>query len=105
MTFLFAKKGDVHHRIDIDDILYLKAEEQYTVIFLSQNKYLVKGSLKNWIEKIDKFLLRVHGSYAINKSRITSVRMSENIILVDDHKIPIGRSYKTELIVMLKEIH
>lgn len=105
MSYFFVKKGDVHHRINIDEIVYLQAEEQYTVICSTKNKFIVKGSLKKWIEKIGKSFIRVHGSFAVNINRIVSVKLSENIIVFENKSIPIGRSYKTDFIALLKHIH
>lgn len=95
---IFIKTKDYHTRIDINNITYIQSNGgSYTKIFLEDNKsYTTSVSLKNIIPKIgNNNLIRVHHSFAINKTKVTDIN-SKVLILSNKSKnpIPIGKSYK-----------
>lgn len=95
---IFIKSGYEHIKVNIKDILYIKADDDYTEIHLNNAKYLSSDSLKNWLEKESlKTMMRVHKSYIVNKTNILKVT-STSIILNSKDEIPIGRAYKEQVI-------
>lgn len=91
---LFIKSGYEHVKITIAQILYIKSDADYTEIFLPQKKYLSTGSLRYWLEHLNASLfIRIHKSYIINTSKIEKV-VGNQVFLVENKTIPIGRAYK-----------
>ena len=91
--YLFVYTDKTHHRIFIDDILYLKAEVDYVKIVTNDASLLVLDSLRNWEEKVAGYdFLRVHRSYIVNPNKVDKI--SGNRLFINNKVIPIGQSYK-----------
>jgi two-component system response regulator LytT len=98
--FLFIKDGTELHKISFSDILFLESDHVYVCVYTTTRKYLIRTSLQNYIEQLDKNLfLRVHRSYVINLSKIERVLGSQ--IQIGDRSLPISKSYKDELLSRL----
>jgi len=93
---LFLKKGDAFHKVQVADILFVKSEGNYCTLFLEgDNKFINRVSISS-IESLfqTKEFIRPHRSYLVNVHKIDSVQLSESIININDHKIPITRGSK-----------
>ncbi|MDC6364692.1 LytR/AlgR family response regulator transcription factor [Allomuricauda sp. AC10] len=98
--YLFVYTDKTHHRIFIDDILYLKAEVDYIKVVTNNVSLLVLDSLRNWEEKVAEHdFLRSHRSYIINTNKIDKVY--GNQVFVNNEAIPIGQSYKNSFMKSL----
>ncbi|MEM9547818.1 MAG: LytTR family DNA-binding domain-containing protein [Bacteroidota bacterium] len=98
---IFIKSGYEHIRVNLNDILYIKADNDYTEIHLDHKKHLSSESLKHWLESIgSEKLIQVHKSYLVNLGKIKKVS-STSIGVENDHIIPIGRAFKDEVIKRL----
>lgn len=85
-------------KIKINNILLLESRGDYVYIKTSYEKnYLVKNTLKNFIEKLPSCFIRVHKSYIVNISKIDEIE--NNIIIIDKEHIPVSKTY----IKILKE--
>ena len=101
-----ANKGEIRV-IELDRILYLKSDSNYTEIYLDDDQKIISSStLKKYEDKLDPdSFIRVHNSYIIQKSQISSFLLSENkIILYGSQIIPVSRTRKDELLNYLKTL-
>ena len=101
-SFIFLKSDKKVYKIDLDDIVYAEALDDYVRVVTEKNQFLVNETLKN----IHKGLpagqfIRVHKSYIIAKSKI--VFFEGNYVKVAIRDIPIGASYREEIYARLKE--
>jgi DNA-binding LytR/AlgR family response regulator len=93
---LFIKGDKKIHQININDILFIEAYGNYTKFYFENNMILSHEKISK-LETIlpqDKFL-RVHKSFIISISKIETI--VGNRILMLDHKIPIGQTYKKQV--------
>lgn len=94
-SFFIKNKGELI-RIVLDDLRYVEAYDNYCYIITSAQKTLISYTLKNVEEKLPHpQFLRVHRSYCVNVSKITSIQ--EGYLFIDKNKIPVGKSYRDEL--------
>jgi len=98
---IFIKKNSSLVRIKYNDILWVEALENYVVINTTTDKFTIHFTMKS-IENqlpVAKFK-RVHRSFIVNVSRITSIEDNSVIIKMTDSKkvIPIGKSYREKLL-------
>ena len=92
----FVKQGHDLVKIMNKEILYVKAEDNYTSIVLEDDKILASLNLKSLAEKLPQSqYIRIHRSYMVNISRIT--RISHRYVYVDHHEIPLGKGYYAKL--------
>jgi two-component system LytT family response regulator len=88
--------------IELDNILYLKAENSYTEInFRDKGKLLVSRTLKNFEDTLQDFpeFMRSHKSYIVNKKYIVNYVKSEGgyLELSDQSRIPINHEAAEQL--------
>ena len=98
---LFLNVDKTHHKIVIKDILYIESDRNYVTIVTKTQKLSYIDSLKNWVEKLPKSnFIQIHKSFIINKSYVDKIAGNE--IYVSANRLPIGRTYKQELLSKLR---
>jgi two-component system LytT family response regulator len=101
--FMFFKTGNTNERVFIKNIDFIEAYGNYCKLHLiDTNKYLTVNYKISKLEQTlnQKQFIRVHRSYLINKKHIT--KMSSYQMTVNSSEIPIGESYKKDLLDVLK---
>jgi DNA-binding LytR/AlgR family response regulator len=98
---IFINVDKTHHKIILEDIIYIESDRNYITVFSTTQKLTYIDSLKNWSEKLsDEQFVQAHKSYIINSKKID--RVSGNQVFINDLIIPVGRTYKQELLKQLK---
>jgi DNA-binding LytR/AlgR family response regulator len=93
-TSVYIKSGHQYFKVEIDSILSVDADGDYTDVCLVDRKYVSSESLKYWEDKLLTYgFIRVHKSYLINTEKIVKTSASY-IYLENNRKIPIGRTYR-----------
>jgi DNA-binding LytR/AlgR family response regulator len=92
---IFIKADKKVYKINLDDILYLEALDDYVKLVTAQQSYLVNDTLKSLQEELPAtHFMRVHKSYIISKNNI--VFFEGNYVRIGEKDIPIGASYRDE---------
>lgn len=99
--FMFVKDGYVFRKIFFNELLYLESDANYVTLHLtSQKKVMVRSTLNDFIEQLDpKIFIRIHRSYSVNVNLVQDIFPTEASI--QGIKIPIGKSYREDLLKML----
>jgi len=98
---LFLNVDKTHHRITLNDILFIESDRNYITVVTIEKKLSYIESLKNWKKKLPKgHFIQIHKSFIINKKYVDKI--AGNVIYVSGNKLPIGRSFKQELLANLK---
>jgi len=98
---LHIKDANKIYRINPVEILYIEGMREYIKIFTIHENIVTKTSLINFLKILpDKLFLRVHKSYIVNIEKVRAFTASS--IEINNHKIPIGRSYKINAMEVLK---
>ena len=90
---IFIKDGHQQVKLQLHEIIYFEALNNYTSIVTTSRKYAVLSTLGNLIkEKTFSNFIRIHRSYAVQKHFIK--KLSSEEVLVENITLPVGRSYK-----------
>ena len=90
-------------KISVKEILWIEALADYIVINTATGKFTVHSTMKSMENKLpESKFFRVHRSFIVNLEKISEIE--ENTLSVNKHLIPIGRSYKNDLIRQLNLI-
>ena len=92
--------------VELDDIIRLQAESNYTHVYLKNNKVFVSAkTLKEYDEILEgHHFLRVHKSHLVNAAHISSYDKSGELILTDGARIEVSRRKKEYVQNTLKGI-
>ncbi len=91
--------------LEIKDILYCQADDNYTHIYLNDTKKLVSKTLKYFEDALVKNgFARVHKSYLVNVNAIVSYKKGKGgyVVLENGKQIMISPSRKKELLAFFK---
>lgn len=98
---LFLNVDKTLHKIILNDILYLESDRNYITVVTKTQKLSYIDSLKNWIEKLPETqFIQIHKSYIINSKCVDKI--SGNELYIEKNRLPIGRTYKQELLKRLQ---
>lgn len=93
---IFVKKKDFFVRIEFEEIKFVKSDNVYLDIHLTSNKVLsVRGTMDDFISRLDQRFLRCHRSYIINLDLLNS--FNHHTLIIADEEIPIGSKYAHEI--------
>ena len=97
-TSVFVKSDRNILKINFQDIIYIKAEDDYSHVFTTGKHYFLSYTLKFWTEVLpEQLFCRIHKSYIIN---LEFMEMIEgNLVHLTSQKkaLPIGRMFKEKL--------
>lgn len=99
--FIFVKSGVQRVRLAFEDVSHIQGLKDYAIIHTSNGKVVIKGSVKAMLDIFPPArFLRVHKSFimAIDKIR----RIERNRIIWGNYQVPIGRSYKEEVMRLIE---
>lgn len=100
---LFFKDKGTYHKINFDDILYLKSDHIYVEIISKGNgKSIVRASLNEIINHLTNNFIRVHRGYIINLKHLQQIESSNAVI--NKEIIPIGKKYRQNILDKLNFI-
>lgn len=90
---IFIKSGSDYLRIEKKNIKYIKADGDYSWVFTQGAKHLATYSLRYWLQQLPtNSFCQIHKSYIVHVYYIEKV--SGNQIYIDQHKLPIGRTFR-----------
>ncbi len=80
--------------LNIDDILYLKADNNTTDFHMADGSVIsAYKTLKVFENLLPQFFLRIHKSYIVNKNSISRIHYGKHICIINEHKIPFTKTF------------
>lgn len=102
--FIFVKSEYENIKIKTDTITYIQGLKDYIKIHVADtNKAIITlSSFKDMLEKLpqNNQFMRVHKSFIVNINAIKALQKTK-IVLHDDMRIPIGETFKKEVLERL----
>lgn len=91
---LFLKSSDqTFEKVAIEDIFFFKASGSYTEIFTASKKFTFSENISHFDRKLlIPQLVRVHRSWIVNLDKVE--RIEEMALIINNERIPIGKTYK-----------
>ena len=101
VDYIFLKMGRKIQRFDFQSIEYVEAYGIYSKVVCTKQMFVVNERIATLTRLLPQSqFIRVHKSYIINVSKITSY--DRNHFHIDDEKIPIGISFRPKLEGLLR---
>ncbi|MEL6864765.1 MAG: response regulator transcription factor, partial [Bacteroidota bacterium] len=101
--FRFFSVNKKHIKIYLDEILYIESLKEYIRIHTPDNTIVTKcqiGEVQSLLHEVP--LLRIHRSFIISKDKIEAY--SPVSVDINGRQLPIGRSYKAQVMDVLNRL-
>lgn len=97
---IIVKEGTSRHKVQLHEIIYLEALNDYTKIVTKSKKYITLSKLCHFLDKLpaDEFI-RIHRTYAVAVKAIDKATARELQIsgLQASLTLPIGKTYRQDV--------
>jgi len=99
----FVKEGGSLVKVKIEELMFAKADDNYTRLFTVEKNHILSSTMKKIEEKLpsDNFI-RIHRSYIVNINYIDKIK--DGYLFIKKHQLPIGRSYQELLFQKIKKL-
>jgi DNA-binding LytR/AlgR family response regulator len=96
-NYFFIKCNGKYEKVYFDDMLFIQAMQNYVTIYTKEQKFTTLLNLKTVAQYLDSnMFLQVHKSYIVSIPKIN--RLESHEIIIHDHKIPISRNFRKEVV-------
>jgi len=90
--------------INIDDVLFVESDGNYSTLFLTNNQKLVVTKKLKEVNALlpDDYFFRIHNSFIVNMSKIKEYIKTEGYVVMEsNHRIPVARQRKSDFLEKL----
>ncbi|MCG8309910.1 MAG: response regulator transcription factor [Cytophagales bacterium] len=95
--YIFIKTDKQLVKIILKEILFVESMQNYIRIFTKNESHITLVPLKKILDILPKNeFIQVHKSYLVSKSSVDAI--IGNQLIIDEYKIPIGRSIREEVL-------
>lgn len=98
-NFMVLKENKALHKVFYKDIQYVEAYGDYVKVHTEEKTITTHSTFSKLIESLPDYFLRTHKSFSINLNRLN--HLSGNQIKINTHSIPIGQTYKQNVLKAL----
>lgn len=99
----FVKERNKLVKVEAADILWVSVEDKYSILHTANRRFVLRQSLKEVAEKLNPAeFVQVHRSNLVNLTAIEDIDLQLFIISVNGEEVPLGKSYKDNLVERLQ---
>ncbi|MCR9172605.1 MAG: LytTR family transcriptional regulator DNA-binding domain-containing protein [bacterium] len=99
-SHFFVKDALGHVRLAYEDVLYAKADDNYTHLHTKDKRYVLSATLKKTEEQLASHgFIRCHRSYLVNLKKIE--RLGGNFVLIGNEEIPVSETLRKNIVERL----
>lgn len=88
---IFLKSKDRFIKLELEDLVYIEANDNYCTLYTQQLSYVLKAPLKNLQDSLPEYFWRIHRSFVINLRLLKSFKADE--VQVGAYTLPVGKSF------------
>ncbi|MBY0240271.1 MAG: LytTR family DNA-binding domain-containing protein [Burkholderiaceae bacterium] len=99
LRYIRASRGALTHQVPVDDVLYFKADEKYTVVRTRSDEHVIRTPIAELSAQLDpERFMQIHRSTLINQDHVEGVRRDESSRMFVrlrgvDGELPVSRAY------------
>lgn len=102
---IFTKIGDKLIRINIDDILMVKADGENCISLVLEKKEIsCRTTLKEFCKQLPINFIQVHRGYVINIDHLDSFNEREQTAHLNNHTAPVARNFRKDFLNSIRKI-
>jgi DNA-binding LytR/AlgR family response regulator len=103
---LFIKVRQKLEKVHFDDILFLEADDRYSILYTTGgNKFAIRMPLGDLEKRLPSSrFARTHRSFLIQLKWMQSVDLQDMIIHIKDRHVPLSKGYRDDLLKRLEQV-
>ena len=99
-SHIFLKSDKKIHKVDLQTIQYIEAIGDYMKVVTDAGQLIVNETMKKLQDDLPvKYFIRVHKSFIISRNKIRFIE--GNYVQLGDKSIPIGATYRNEVLAVI----
>lgn len=99
--FLYVNSNKKYIKVTFSEIHYIESIKDYIRIHLADKNIVTKEKISTFQQQLPPTFLRIHRSFIVNTTQITAFSALQ--IEIGEQELPIGNSYKKEVLAYLKQ--
>lgn len=99
-THILINENKTLHKVLFENLLFIEAFGDYVKVYTNHKTIITLSTFKAFINSLPANFLRTHKSFCVNVNKIEQIK--GNVMVIENHKIPIGQTYKVKVINTLK---
>jgi DNA-binding LytR/AlgR family response regulator len=101
-SFIFLKADKKIHKVDLNTIHFIEAIGDYMKVVTDWGQLIINETMKKLQEELPaNSFIRVHKSFIISRNRIKFIE--GNYVQVEDKSIPIGATYRNDVLSTIEK--
>lgn len=98
---LLLKHNEVFIKIELEGILFIESDKNYLIINHEKETYRYRSTISDFEKELPNYFIKTHKGFIVNSKKVTG--FSSNLILINDYKIPLSKSFKDNVMNKLQE--
>jgi DNA-binding LytR/AlgR family response regulator len=100
VSYIILEAGKKTHKVELADITFVEAMGDYVKVRIKDDSLVVHQTMSRLMEQLPvQMFRRIHKSFIISINRMEFIE--GNTVVVDGNRIPIGQTYRSELLSAL----
>jgi two-component system response regulator LytT len=99
--YILVKHNEFYTKINFDSILFIESDRNYLVINCENETYRYRSTITDFEDLMPNYFIKTHKGFIINCQKVKE--FSNSIVLINDFKIPISKTFKELVINKLQE--
>ncbi len=98
---ILVKHNEVYTKINFDSILFIESDKNYLIINCEEESYRYRSTITDFENLMPNYFIKTHKGFIVNSQKVKE--FSNSLILIDDFKIPISKTFKELVFSKLQE--
>lgn len=99
--FIYVNTNRKHVKVLFKEVLFIESLKDYIRIHTPEKSITTKEKISDFAQILPDYFLRVHRSFIVNTRKVSAY--SAHDIEISDQEIPIGISYKKEVMAFFRQ--
>ena len=95
---ILIKHNGILRKINTNEIIFIQGEGNYSTILTKDKRFVVKMSMKKLNESLPADFVHIHRSYCVRLDKVDGIDTRDDLIMIGEHKLPLGRKYKASIL-------
>lgn len=98
---ILVKHNEVYTKINFDSILFIESDKNYLILNCEDETYRYRSTITDFENLMPNYFIKTHKGFIVNCQKVRE--FSTSLILINDFKIPISKTFKDLVFNKLQE--